>query len=117
MRLIKRTRFSNKERSLKSERELAKLVNGRVQPASGAIDRADLKADVKSRFHLIDDKVTGKGSYSIARKLWRVLGKQAWQNRLKPALRINFEGDFKVYVISEQDFLVLQEALEAGIQR
>ena len=47
---------SNKDMSKASEKNLARQFGGKVQPASGAIDRFDLKADVVTDNFLFDDR-------------------------------------------------------------
>lgn len=83
-------------------------MKGRVQPASGAINRFDLKGDVKSERFLIDDKTTHAGSFSVSLKLWRKLSNEAWKNRKRPAIRIEFSDGAPLYVVDEQTFIELK---------
>jgi hypothetical protein len=78
-----------------------------VQPASGAIDRFDLKADVKTDKFLVDDKVTDAKSFSVTMKLWRKLSSEAWANKKRPVLRVNFNQGPVVYVIDEMTMMEL----------
>lgn len=94
-------RLGNKKKSQISEKQAAQIFKGRVQPASGAIDRFDLKADVISDKFLVDDKVTNGKSFTLSSKLWTTLCGQAWMNRRKPVIRINFIGGQTAYVIDE----------------
>ena len=95
---------TKKERSKKSEIELAESLEGRRQPASGALPVASLKGDVRSRFWLIDDKITSLKSFSIGVKTWRKIRKQAWQNHRRPAISVNFADEVRLFVIDEQAF-------------
>lgn len=97
-----------KARSKASEKNLARLLGGQVQVASGAIPCAALKGDViTQRFH-IDDKTTGSASFSVSDKLFAKLETDAFRQRRRPAISINFErSGRRVFVISERDFLRL----------
>jgi hypothetical protein len=97
---------SVKKRSLRSENRLASLLGGKRQPASGALPVAAFKGDVKTKFCLIDDKVTGKDSYSVKIDFMRKLRSEAFKagNR-KPVLSISFENRATYYVITEEMFL------------
>lgn len=101
-----------KTRSVISEKALAKRLGGKVQPASGALPVKSLKADVKTPTWLIDDKTTGKQSYSIKLSDWRKLRKQAWQNRRMACLHINFEEGASLFVIDEQAFKRFNDCIE-----
>lgn len=105
MNLLPKKNLSTKARSKRSERRCAELVNGKVQPASGAIDRYDLKADVKSATLLIDDKTTARESFSVNLKLWRKLADEAYSNHKSPVMRIEFSNGPTVYVLDELLFL------------
>ena len=96
--------FSNKARSLKQERQVAKDFNGRVQPASGALKSVRLKADVKSRDFLVDCKVTKHGSYKLNLADWRKLSAEAWQNSREPAMCIEFGEGVSVVVLAADAF-------------
>lgn len=102
MPLVFKKHLGNKSRSKLSERRAAKVFGGRVQPASGAINVAALKADVKSREFLVDDKTTNTQSYSLNVKTWRKLQKEAFMNRRRPAMRIEFADGPTLYVFDEQ---------------
>lgn len=104
---------TTRQRSTQSEREAARLMGGKVQPASGAINRFDLKADVKSVSFLVDDKVTDNLSYSLKYELWAKLSSQAWANRRRPCLRLNFTQGEPLYVVDETTFLEMKKAWEA----
>lgn len=103
-----RKHLSNKHRSKFSEKRAAQVFRGRLQPASGAINQFNLKADVKSDRFLVDDKTTIHASYSVTTKLWKKLHREAWMNRRRPAMRIEFADGTVLYVIDE---MTLQELI------
>ncbi len=105
--ILPKKHLGKKQRSIRSERRAAKTFGGRVQPASGAINRFDLKCDVKSEKFLVDDKITGRGSYSISLKLWREIKNHAFRNRRHPAMRVEFEGGDTLYIVNEITFQAL----------
>lgn len=111
---IGRKYLGNKKRSKHSERDLAEKLGGRVQIASGAINRFDLKADVVSEEFLCDDKVCGGKSFSITLKLWKKLSKEAWMNDKRPLMRINFVEGEPVFVMDELTFLELSRKAKGG---
>jgi hypothetical protein len=108
MRLPKR-QLSKRARSKRSEKEAAQTLEGRVQPASGAIPVFNLKGDVKTKRFLIDDKTTHAGSFAVSLKLFRKLSNEAWKNKKRPAIRISFDNSAPLYVIEESEFMKLQE--------
>ena len=95
---------TTKQRSKQSEAQAAQTFGGKVQPASGAINRFDLKADVKSGKFLVDDKVTDNLSYSLKLETWRTLSDQAWKNNRRPAMRINFVQGEPLIITDEATF-------------
>ncbi len=108
---------TTKQRSKKSEAQAARTFGGKVQPASGAINRFDLKADVKSKSFLVDDKVTDNMSYTLQLKTWRTLSDQAWKNCRRPAMRVNFTQGEPVILLDETTFQDMLEAWEEKKQR
>jgi hypothetical protein len=104
--------FGNKKRSQVSERDLAEKLGGRVQPASGAINRMDLKADVKSADFLCDDKVCGGKSFSVSLKLWKKLMVEAWKNGKRPLMRLNFTEGEPLYLMDEVTMLELLDGFK-----
>ena len=114
MSFIRKGCQTTKQRSKISEARAAKIFGGKVQPASGAINRFDLKADVKSANFLVDDKVTDNMSYSLQLATWRKLSDEAWKNRRRPAMRINFTQGEPVYLLDEITFLEMKEVWEAN---
>lgn len=109
--IFSRRHTSTKRRSKFSERRAAAIIGGKVQPASGAINRFDLKGDVKSKHFLVDDKTTTLGSYSISVKLWRKLTREAFMNKRAPLVRVEFTDGPSLYIIDETTFMKLKDAL------
>ena len=103
---------TTKSRSKKSERAASKIFKGRVQPNSGACDRARLKGDVVSDIFLVDDKTTDKESYSFKYATWKKLSNEAWAINKRPAMRIDFPEGSPLYVIDETTIKEMLEAYE-----
>ena len=109
--IFSRKTSSTKKRSKHSERRAAKILDGRVQPASGALNQFNLKADVKSSHFLVDDKTTARGSFSVSVALWRKLSREAWMNKRAPLIRIEFSAGPSLYVMDEVTFMKLKSKL------
>lgn len=105
---------STKDRSKKSEKQVAKMLGGRVQPASGALPVLALKRDVSTKHLLVEDKTTLKGSYSIKKADWEKLRAQAILQGKKPVYSVNFEQEppRRVFVIDEALFVHLMKLYE-----
>ena len=98
-------RDSNKDRSLRSEKQIAAALGGRRQPASGALPVAGFKGDVITKLFLIDDKLTEKDSHSLKLSVLLKLRKEAAQARRVPVLALTFHGGRgRYYVLSEMEF-------------
>jgi len=99
-------RSTNKERSKRSEKLLAKAVGGRVQLASGALPIARFKGDVITPRFLLEDKTTRQRSFRITPELWNKIAKQAFcAGHREPVIHIRFEdADLEVYVVSKTLF-------------
>jgi hypothetical protein len=104
--------YTKRGRSQKSEKELAKRLGGRVQPASGALPVKSLKGDVVTPDWLIDDKATLRTSYSIGLKAWRKIRKQAWAMKRMACIHVNFEEGASLYIIEERAFMLFNELLK-----
>jgi len=97
--------LTKRQRSRISERELAKKVGGRVQPASGALPVAALKGDVITERFMFDDKTTLAKSFSVTEEVLVKLERDAFRARRMAALRVRFEHSGRsFFVISEQTF-------------
>ena len=106
--------FTTKARAQRSERKVADLFKGRLQPASGALKSVHCKADVKSAHFLVDAKVTKHQTYTLRLQDWRKLRGEAFQNQRRPAMTVEF-ADGTLLVILAQDMLVrIQRAIEIG---
>ncbi len=99
-----RKHLTTKARSKQSERRAAAIFGGRVQPASGAIRRADLKGDVKSPHFLVEDKTTGAASYALAVSTWRKIANEAWSTNRRPAMKVEFTDGPTLIVLDEATF-------------
>jgi hypothetical protein len=96
-----RKHLGKKARSRLSERRAQAVFGGRIQPASGALPVAHLKGDILSDKFLVDDKTTGRDSFSMNVRLWRKLAKEAWIIQRRPAFRIEFDAGTVLYVMDE----------------
>lgn len=114
MKILNRKYHSTRKRSKKSETDLAEKLNGKVQPGSGAINRFDLKADVKSAKFLADDKLVGGESFTVKLALWRKISREAWKNNKRPLMRLNFEKGDPLYLMDEVTFMELTNATRPG---
>jgi hypothetical protein len=91
---------------------LAKKLNGRRVPASGAID--GMKGDVETDDFLLDSKHSGKGSIVVSGTQLSKANKEARKQGKKPALILSMEslpfGTPKEWVLmSMNDFKELTE--------
>lgn len=102
--IFSRKRFSTKVRSKRSEKLAAKIYGGKVQPASGAINRLDLKGDVKSDTFLVDDKTTDAQSYQLKVETWRKLSSEAYRTARRPSMRVEFIDGPSLYILDELTF-------------
>lgn len=107
--ILSKKHLSTKARSKRSEKRGATFLGGRVQVASGAINRFDLKADIKTEKYLVDDKTTNLGSFSINFALWKKLAGEAWMNKKRPMMRIESQSAV-LYVVDE---LTLKELINS----
>lgn len=97
-----RRHLSTRGRSKFSERRAAATLQGRVQPASGALPQTHLKGDVITSKFLVDDKTTESASFSVKTALWQKLSREAFMNKRRPMLRLEFrKEDVTLYVIDE----------------
>jgi Holliday junction resolvase len=104
----------DRKKSIKSEKELAKSLKGRRQPASGSLPVKSLKGDVRTVHWLIDDKITAAKSFSLKLEDLRKIRKQAWNMHKRAAISVNFADEVRVFVISELDFTDLCTMLTAA---
>ena len=109
MSLFKRPNLATRFRSKKSENQASEIFSGRRQPNSGAVNRFDLKGDVKSKHFLVEDKTTDKASYTLKLDTWREISDQAWKTKRRPAMRLEFTGASALYIVDEQTMIDLLE--------
>lgn len=87
-----------------AEKRLAKELNARQQPNSGAVKQRRLKGDVVSDHCLYDEKTTLKKSYSVTLKDMRKIEKEALDMTKMPVLVINFNDMEKYAVLRLDDY-------------
>lgn len=81
-----------RKKSQKQEKTVAKNLNGRVTPASGALWGA--KGDVRTDVFLIECKTTGKSSYSLKASIWNKIRDEAIADGLRlPLMVISVAGN------------------------
>ena len=109
-----KVKFNKKKASQKSEKHIAKVLGGQVQPASGALPIAALKGDVKTPHYLVEDKITDKGSFSINAAYWQKHSAKAWQQHKHPVMSINLNGGRgpTLYVIDESTIRWIADVIE-----
>ena len=111
---IRKGQHTTRFRSKKSEAQAARVFSGKVQPGSGSINQLGLKGDVKSEIFLVDDKLTDNDSYSFKIETWRKLSTEAWGNRRRPAMRINFTKSEPLIIVDEVTFMDMLNAWKAA---
>ena len=80
-----------KRRSKEQEKRVAKELNGKTQPASGALWAA--KADVRSDLFLVECKTTLKDSYRLTFNTWNKVYNEALKDGMRvPVMCIELEG-------------------------
>lgn len=90
-----------RKKSQKQEKTVAKNLNGRVTPASGALWGA--KGDVRTDIFLIECKTTDKSSYSLKASIWNKICDEAVADGLRlPLMIISVAGN---------EFAVIEAAL------
>ena len=93
----------NKKKSLAQERRIAKDLEGRVQPASGA--RWGYRRDVVTPDFLIEAKTTSKQHLSVSVKDLAYLRTQACLLGKTPLFIVEFQTDLDVLVLPEEEYL------------
>lgn len=94
--------MTSKRRSQKQEKSVAKDMNARVTPASGA--KWGQKGDVRSEDFLIECKTTNKDYYSITTKVWEKIRLEATQDHGRiPLLVIDLRDQDRYVVFRPQD--------------
>lgn len=108
---LRASKRNTRRQSEASEKRAAATHKGRVQPGSGALPVAAFKGDVITKDWLIEDKVTGKKSFSVTLAMWKKIRAQAFgAGKRKPLLRVSLdEGRTTLVVLNEYDFEELCE--------
>lgn len=96
--------YTKKEASLLQEKEVAKLVDGQVQIASGALSHGGGDVLTDDWFFECKTVTTKKDSYSIKRSVIDKMKEQSFeQKRDYCALAFRFEPEGKDYFIIDND--------------
>jgi hypothetical protein len=88
----------------KQERRLAEKSGGTTTAASGAFWTR--KGDVRSADLLIETKQTERQSWSITRKIWDKIRREALLDGRMPVLAVQIQNT-RLVVIDEEDFFAL----------
>lgn len=98
-------------RARKSEEQLAKSTGGQRQPASGS--KPGRKGDVREHGYLTEDKFTDAESYTLTKKEWRKIEREAAMTPpgLRPRMRIAIAGLPRLCVMLEDDHLYREAQL------
>lgn len=95
--------LTTKQRSARSEKRAAEVLQGRRQPASGALACGALKGDVKSDKFVLEDKTTEHASYQFKLDEWRKLCREAFGQCRRPVFRMQIRGE-AIYCLDEMTF-------------
>jgi len=107
---------SKHKRSRAQEEKIAQEMDGRRQPASGALPTA--KGDVARTKHgfLVEAKTTSKEGFRITRQLINKVRKEALERGENYLLQLDFEGTSKsarrLAVLDYDVFLMLLEDID-----
>lgn len=96
-------RATSKQKSMRSEREGAKLADGHVVPMSGA---GHQKGDIRTAEWLGEDKFTEAASFTVTAKVLDKTVSEALASRRLPFWRITMLG-YKLRLYREEDALYL----------
>jgi len=95
--------LTDKRRSQKQEKSVAKAFNAKTTPASGA--KWGQKADVRNEDYLIECKTTQKDFYTITTKVWEKIRTEAIKDHGRiPLLVIDLRDKDRYVVFRPQDF-------------
>jgi hypothetical protein len=82
---------NTRKQSTKQEKSVAKQINGRITPNSGATDF--IKGDVRSDIFLVECKTTDKPFYSLPFSVWGKIYREAVKDGLRiPLMCIDIQG-------------------------
>ena len=86
------------------EKKDAKEFGSRRTPRSGGL--WFWKGDVSNDVYLIEDKTSGKNSFSITARVWKKIEREALLSHRIPLMSLEFGDDkIELVVISKDDFL------------
>lgn len=103
--------MTDKRRSQKQEKSVAKAFNAKTTPASGA--KWGQKADVRNEDYLIECKTTQKDFYTITTKVWEKIRTEATKDHGRiPLLVIDLRDKDRYVVFRPQDLDVEIETYE-----
>lgn len=97
-------RATSKQKSMRSERQGAKLDGGHTTPMSGAGKK---KGDYHANGYLVEDKDTAHDSYRIEKSVILKTVGEALSAGMLPMWRISMPG-LKLRVLREDDYLYLE---------
>jgi hypothetical protein len=102
-----------KKTSQKLEKKMAKMLNGRTTPGSGAF--SGHKGDVMSEIWLGEHKYTDAEEYRFNRSIWSKISREASEKRKLPVLEIVLDQSnrhYRLIFIDLQNFYDLTHAKE-----
>jgi len=95
----------------RKEKSDEKVFKGRRTKGSGKTWYS--KGDIKTFTFLIECKSTVKGSFTISRKTWGKISREALLSSRIPVLSIRFEKENEeIVILSKNDFLTLFNAID-----
>jgi hypothetical protein len=98
-------KFTQKKKSQKLEKSLARNLGGRTTPGSGAFSFH--KGDVNSDIWLAEHKYTDKSKYRLSLKIWEKIKEEAQSYNKLPLMEVVINGEsnpLKLIIVSLQDF-------------
>jgi hypothetical protein len=106
-------KFTQKKKSQKLEKSLARNLGGKTTPGSGAF--GFYKGDVTSDLWLAEHKYTDKSKYRLTLKTWQKIKNEAYDRNKLPLMEIVInaeENPLKLIVVSLRDFQNATNATE-----
>ena len=97
----KSTESRTKRNSLKQEKKLARKLNAKLTPASGAL--SGTKGDMTKGYYLIESKSTRKDRITLKKEWLDKVRGQALKAGKFPVLALDFGKD-RYFVVSGEDF-------------
>lgn len=103
-------RATSKQKSMRSERQGAKLDGGHTTPMSGAGKK---KGDYHANGYLIEDKITMHDSFRVEGSVLAKTEKEALEAGMLPQWRITLPGH-KLRILREDDYIYLEALANAN---